>query len=74
MIAGQSPKMTWEANPEGQRRTIEQAIEIARNWGVTIRDDVAFFEDEDNELVPENNHGDPITARGPRVGNGPEPS
>ena len=67
MIAGQSPRLTWEVNPARQKRTIEQAMEIARAHGVTIGDDVAFFEDEDGDLAPEKNGGNEITARGPRV-------
>src|SRR6516162_1053122 len=61
MIAGQSPRLTWAANPEGKKRTIQEAKEIARKFGVQIPDDVEFFEDEENEL-PES-----MTARGPKV-------
>jgi len=61
MIAGQSPRLKWRENPEGKKRTIEEAKEIARLHGVRIPDDVDFFEDEDGDL-PEN-----MTARGPKV-------
>jgi hypothetical protein len=61
MIAGQSPSVEWQENPSGEKRTIDEAIEIARKYGVRIPDDVDFFEDEDDELQ-EN-----MTARGPKV-------
>jgi hypothetical protein len=61
MIAGQSPRLKWRENPEGKKRSIQQAKEIARKFGVQIPDDVEFFEDEENEL-PEH-----MTARGPKV-------
>jgi hypothetical protein len=61
MIAGLSPRLKWAENANGEKRTIEQAKEIARQFGVPIPDDVEFFEDEENEL-PED-----MTARGPRV-------
>src|ERR1700733_4265383 len=61
MIAGQSPKVKWKENLDGKKRTIDEAKEIAKWFGVRIADDVDFFEDEDGEL-PEN-----MTARGPKV-------
>jgi hypothetical protein len=61
MLAAQSPKRNWQANPDGRTRTIEEAVEIARKFGVRVPDDVAFFVDESGEL------GEDITARGPRV-------
>jgi hypothetical protein len=61
MIAGQSPRLTWRPNPEGVRRTVGEAVEIARSAGVKIPDDVEFFVDEDNELDAE------TTARGPKI-------
>jgi len=60
MIAGQSPRLTWRENPAGEKRTIEEAKELARKW-VPIPEDVDFFADEDNDLP------DDMTARGPRV-------
>jgi hypothetical protein len=61
MLAGQSPKMKWKENPGRKKRTIEEAKEIARRNGVSIPDDVEFFEDEGN-VLPDN-----VTARGPEV-------
>ncbi|MCI0682453.1 MAG: hypothetical protein L0Y71_10130 [Gemmataceae bacterium] len=61
MIAGQSPRLIWKVNPQGHKRTIEEALEIARGFGVHVPPDVFFFEDEDNELP------DDGTARGPKV-------
>ena len=61
MLAGRYPTRHWEDNPDGQIRTIVEAIEIARKNGVVIPDDVEFHVDESGEL-----DGD-LTARGPRV-------
>jgi hypothetical protein len=61
MLAGQSPKIKWQLNPHGTKRTIDEAMAIARQWGVNIPDDVEFFEDEEGELPPN------TTARGPKV-------
>ena len=61
MIAGQSPRIRWQANPEGERRTIEEALEIATKHGVVIPKDVHFSIDQLGDL------GDDLTARGPRV-------
>jgi hypothetical protein len=61
MIAGQSPRIQWKDNPEGQLRTVEEAIEIARAHGVTIPEEVSFWVDEFGELGPD------LTACGPRV-------
>ncbi len=60
MISGQSPKRTWRDNTDGAR-TIEEAMVIAKRFGVVIPEDVAFFVDETGEL------GRDVTARGPRV-------
>lgn len=61
MITGQSPRIQWQPNPQGEIRTVEEATAIARKHGVPIPDDVEFFEDELGEL-----HKD-RTACGPRV-------
>lgn len=61
MIAGQSPRLTWRENVGGAKRSLADAIEIARTHGVSIPDDVDFFEVDENEL-PEH-----MTARGPVV-------
>jgi hypothetical protein len=46
MIAGATPRFEWQPNPDGATRTIEEACEIARRWGVEIPDDVQFSLDE----------------------------
>ena len=61
MVAGQYPTREWRENPEGQVRTIEEAVAIARAYGVVIPDDVEFHVDETGEL---HEH---LTARAPRV-------
>jgi len=61
MIAGQFPRRNWRGNPDGQSRTIEQAVEIAKAAGIPVPDDVAFFAEESPDL----SHS--VTARGPRV-------
>jgi hypothetical protein len=61
MISGQFPKQEWWPNPDRQTRTIEEAVAIARRFGVQIPDDVAFFVDEVGDLDAN------TTARGPRV-------
>ena len=61
MVAGQYPTREWRDNPVGQIRTIEEAVAIARSFGVVIPDDVEFHVDETGEL-----HKD-LTARAPRV-------
>lgn len=43
--SAQGPKLKWTPNADGPR-TIEQAVEIARRYGVAIPDDVEFFVDE----------------------------
>lgn len=50
MISGQSPRRRWRPNPDGQTRTIEQAVAIAKRFGVHVPDDVAFFVDEFGDL------------------------
>jgi hypothetical protein len=61
MIAGQFPNRDWRANPEGQTRSIVEAVAIAKRFCVPIPDDVAFFIDEYGDLGPD------TMARGPRV-------
>ena len=60
-ISGRFPAVSWQPNPGGHARTIEEAIEIAKRNGVVIPGDVAFFVDEQGELGPT------ITARAPMV-------
>ncbi len=50
MIAGQAPTLKWTPNDDGRERTIEEAYEIARRWGVTIPDYVHFSVDLDDLL------------------------
>jgi hypothetical protein len=50
MIAGQFRTREWRDNPDRHTRTIEEALEVARGFGVHIPDDVAFFVDELGEL------------------------
>ena len=61
MIAGQSPRILWRANPEGEIRTIEEALEIATKHGVAIPKDVHFSIDRLGDLDSD------FTACGPRV-------
>jgi hypothetical protein len=61
MVAGQSPGRVWRDNSNGEVRTIEEAVQIARNNGVEIPDEIEFHLDEADELNQN------ITARGPRV-------
>jgi len=61
MVAGQSPKRQWRDNPDGQIRTIEEAVEIAKRNGVVIPEDIAFYVDELGDLDED------LTARAPRV-------
>lgn len=61
LVAGLSPTLTWIPNSGDQPRSIEEAIEIAKKWGVTIPNDVDFFLDEDDEL------DEKTTARGSRI-------
>jgi hypothetical protein len=45
MIEGRGPKFEWRPNPNEKPRTIEEACEIARHWGVVIPDYVSFAVD-----------------------------
>ena len=46
MIGGRIPKCEWRPNPDGTTRSIEEAIQIARRWGVVIPDYVSFAIDK----------------------------
>lgn len=50
MIAGAGPRFEWRPNPDRATRTIEEACEVARRWGVTIPDYVQFSIDEHGYL------------------------
>lgn len=45
MLAGYGPTVEWRPNPDGKARTISEACEIARRWGVVIPDYVTFSVD-----------------------------
>ncbi len=49
-IGGQGPKLRWKKNQSGLKRTIEEAVEIAKQNGVEIPEDVVFFEADLGEL------------------------
>jgi hypothetical protein len=70
-IGGQGPKLRWKRNQGGLKRTIEEAVAIARRHGVEIPEDVEFFEAEPGELEGSLKGyfaGQRFeTARGPRV-------
>jgi hypothetical protein len=46
MIAGLAPRFEWTPNSPPTTRTIDDALEIARFWGVQIPDYVSFAVDE----------------------------
>jgi hypothetical protein len=46
MIAGATPRFEWRPNPDGAPRTIDEACEIARSWGVIIPSYVQFSVDK----------------------------
>jgi hypothetical protein len=49
-IGGQGPKLRWKKNKGGLKRTIKEAVEIARKHGVEVPEDVEFFEADPGEL------------------------
>lgn len=49
-IGGQAPKLRWRKNRGGLKRTIEEAVEIAKRHGVEIPEYVVFFEAEPGDL------------------------
>jgi hypothetical protein len=70
-VRGQGPKIRWKKNKGSLKRTIEQAVVIARKNGVDVLEDVEFFEAEPGELQGSLNgflRGERFeTARGPIV-------
>jgi hypothetical protein len=70
-IGGQGPKVRWKRNKGGLKRTIEEAVAIARSHGVEVPEDVKFFEADPGELEGSLKGffaGQRFeTARGPRV-------
>src|SRR5438132_3837259 len=70
-LAGQEPKVKWRRNKSGAKRTIKQAVAIARKHGIKIPHDVVFFEAEPGECIGTwedlfTHHG-METARGPAM-------
>jgi hypothetical protein len=70
-IGGQGPRIRWKKNKGGLKRTIEEAVSIAKRNGVDVPGDVEFFEAEPRELKGSIRgffSGRRFeTARGPRV-------
>lgn len=58
----QSPRMKWRQNPDGVVRTTEEAVELARKWGVEIDDDIAFAA-WDPASLPKNTHAEYFSQR-----------
>src|ERR1017187_9926938 len=46
MIAGRAPEYAWRPNPDGKKRSIAEACQIARHWRVVIPDYVSFAVDK----------------------------
>ncbi len=46
MIEGRTPKYAWRPNADGKARSIEEACQIARRWGVVIPEYVSFSIDK----------------------------
>jgi hypothetical protein len=46
MIGGRAPKYEWRPNPNGEAKSIEEACQLARHWGVVIPDYVSFALDK----------------------------
>ena len=46
MIGGRVPKFEWRPNADAKPRSIEEACQIARRWGVVIPDYVSFAIDK----------------------------
>jgi hypothetical protein len=49
-IGGQGPRLRWKKNKGGLKRTIDEALAIARRNGVEVPEDVEFFEADPGEL------------------------
>jgi hypothetical protein len=75
-VAGQAPKVRWKRNVGRKKRTVEEAVTIAREHGVQIPDDVLFVEAEPGDLKGSLKQlfagGDMETARGPDVRERPD--
>jgi hypothetical protein len=70
-IGGQGPKVRWKRYKGGLKRTIDEALAMAKRHGVEVPEDVEFFEAEPGELEGSLKGffaGQRFeTARGPRV-------
>jgi hypothetical protein len=75
-IAGQRPNVAWTLNPGREKRSIEEAVRIARKQGVRIPRDVEFFEADPGDLqgtLQDLLDGDEMeTASGPSVTEDPD--
>ena len=49
-IGGQGPRVRWKKNKGGRKRTVEEAVDIAKRNGVEIPEDVEFFEADPGDL------------------------
>ena len=49
----QSPRLVWRRNPDGVVRTPEEAVALARGWGVEIDEDIVFIA-RDPKVFPKN--------------------
>jgi hypothetical protein len=70
-IGGQAPKVKWRRNTGGGKRTIKEAVAIAKRHGVRIPDDVVFYQAGKGQLAGTWEDlfggGGMETARGPTV-------
>jgi hypothetical protein len=62
MIQGQFPKREWRPNADGRPRNVQEAMQIATRWGVTIPDDVEFHPDRYGYIDDSNTF-----ARSPKI-------
>ena len=62
MIGGQFPNREWGPNADDRLRTVEEAVELARSWGVRIPVDVEFHPDKYGYIDEPNTF-----ARGPKI-------
>lgn len=50
---GQRPTVEWKPNADGRRLTLDEAVELARKWGVEIPEDIRFVVARDGYLKPD---------------------